>query len=100
MEQKATNLQIIDTWRQEITGYWEQMVHLGERNDVEVILRTLSMWSARSGYMHSATVRSNNKLAIDFRTKEIDYFHDEVDRQFKIWSRVATVVQSEWESTR
>jgi hypothetical protein len=95
-----TNVNEIDSWREELDGYWKEMQGFHLRSDIETILRTLSAFSARAGYLHNQTVRSSNRAVIDFRTKEVDKFHEEVGTQFKIWSRIGTVVQAEWENTR
>lgn len=100
MEAKQTNLDTISTWRDEINSYWVEMVSFEKNEDIEWILRRLSSYAARVGFMHSATVRSQNKTVMDFRTKEIDKFLAAVELQFKIWSRVAAVNQSEWGMTR
>lgn len=100
MEQKLLTLDDIATWRKQLQGYWEEMETFRDAQDIEGVLRKLSAWSSWSGRIHSMIVRSSNKQVTDFRTKEIDHFHDEVDRQFKIWSRIATVSQAEWEMAR
>ena len=100
MEQKPTNMDTISQWREEIHGYWMEIQQFESREDIEFILRRLSAFAARAGYMHSVTVRSSNKNVSDFRTKEVDKFLAAVEFQFKIWSRVASVGQTEWEMTR
>lgn len=100
MEQKQYTMEDIDAWRREIATNMEEMKGFEHRDDVENILRKLSAWSARSAEWHQITVRSSHKQVMDFRTKEVDYFHDEVDRQYKMWSRIHSVVSAEWENTR
>ena len=89
----------LETWRQEILGYLEQMKNFRQMN-VGEILRKLGAYSARASEIRMRVVRSPDKRAQSFRTQEIDPFLTEVDRQHKVWSRVASLMQTEWESSQ
>lgn len=100
MEAKQANLETIQRWRDEIQGYWVEMTSWERSEDIEGILRRLSAFHARAGYMRSLLVRSANKSVSDFRTKEVDHFLSSVEFQFKTWSRIGAVTQSEWSMSR
>lgn len=100
MEQKQTTLDIISSWREELAGYWGEMQEFSEIRDVEIILRKLSAYSSRAGYMHFATVRSPNQQVNNFRTKEVDKFLEGCEMQFRIFSRIAAVNKMEMETIR
>jgi hypothetical protein len=86
----------LDTWRSEITDYLVEMASFRQMDLVEVLQR-LSAYSARASWIRGVVIRYSARQAEFFRTKELDPFLTEVDRQFKVWSRVAAIRQSEWE---
>jgi hypothetical protein len=89
----------ISSWRKEILGYLEEMKKF--RNvGVREILCTLSAYSSRASEIRMRIVKSSDRRAQSFRTQEVDPFLAEIDRQFKIWSRVASLMQTEWEITQ
>ena len=96
MEQKPTNLDTIQRWREEIQGYWEEMVTWEHSDDIQTILRKISAMHARVGHMRSVLVRSTNKQVMDFRTKEVDKFLDALEFQHKNWSRIGGFAEKEW----
>lgn len=100
MESNQTNLNILSSWREELNSYWDEMLTFEKVDNLEWILRRLSAYAARAGFMYSKTVRSANKQVSDFRTKEIDKFLSAVELQFKIYSRVESVRKSEWEMVK
>lgn len=64
-------------------------------------LMHLSSFTARMSEVRGHIVReSGSKAQQEFRTKEIDPFISECDRQFKIWSRLITYAQFDWETSR
>lgn len=100
MNQVATTLDDeVTSYRKEIVGYLEEMVTFRQKDTVE-ILQLLGAYSARASYMRNRVVRSGSKRAETFRVKELDPFLNEVDRQFKVWSRVASVMTAEWEMSQ
>ena len=86
-------------WRAEIDAFYETMQHFNNA-DMSEILGHLSSFSARMSAVRSQIVRSESRMMNNFRTKEIDPFLEECDRQYKIWSRQLTVLQNEWEMTK
>lgn len=86
-------------WRAEIDAFYDTMQEFG-RQDVGEILMNLSSFSARMSQIRTQIVRSENKLTNNFRTKEIDPFIQECDRQYKIWSRQQAIRQFDFDLTK
>lgn len=93
------NGDVITAWRQEIDSFYGVIRQFNSYDSVEV-MRNLSAMSARASEMRTRLVRTDNRRAVTFRTKEIDPFLEEVDRQFKIHSRIVAIQQQEWEISR
>ena len=89
----------LESWRAEILGNLDEMTTFSSKDTIE-ILRLLSSYSARASWIRNICVRSGSKIADNFRIKELDPFLGEVDRQFKVWSRIASVMTTEWEISR
>lgn len=88
----------LEAWRQELDSFYEVMNIFAQ--DEETIFYSLSAMTSRASQIRSQVVRQENKALQVFRTQEIDPFLKECDRQFKIWSRVLTISQFEWETSR
>lgn len=93
-EAKMTLNEAIEVYRKEINGYLEQMLDFKTLQPLEVIM-LIGGYSARATWMRARLIRSGSKIADTFRIKEIDPFLTEVDRQFKVWSRVVAILDSE-----
>lgn len=89
----------VGQWREELDAFYTTMQQFNSY-DVSEILGHLSSFSARMSAIRTQIVRSESRMMNNFRTKEIDPFLEECDRQYKIWSRQLTVLQNEWEMTR
>ena len=89
--------QDLEGWRVELDDFYERMTSFA--NNEDMIFFDLSAMSSRASQIRSLVVRQENKALQVFRTQEIDPFLRECERQFKIWSRVLTVSQHEWEIT-
>lgn len=94
VEAKLTLNDAIDSYRKEINGYLEQMLDFKTLQPLEVLI-LIGGYSARASWMRARLIRSGSKIADTFRIKEIDPFLNEVDRQFKVWSRVVAVLDAE-----
>ncbi len=90
--------EVLEGWRKELDSFYEVMNHF--RENEETIFYDLSAMSARVSQIRSLVVRQENKALQVFRTQEVDPFLKECDRQFKIWSRVLTISQFEWETSK
>lgn len=89
----------IDDVRNELEEYYEIMEDF-QNADASNNLMHLSAFTARMSRIRSHFVRRVDDRSIQqLRTKEIDPFLTECDRQFKIWSRLITAVQFEWETS-
>lgn len=86
-------------WREELDSYYELMETF-ETYDVDEILRALSAMTARVSHIRSSVVRNENRQTQSFRTRELDPFLEEADRQFKIWSRILSIRSMDWEMSK
>lgn len=90
----------LETWRAEILSYLEEMYKFHEDPDPYEILRKLSAFSARASFFHQQAARSSNRAVTEFKLDEVAPFLEEVDRQYRIWSRMVTVTSAEWQNTQ
>ena len=90
---------VIAAARDILDDYYAEMRTFQERNAGDVLV-SLAAYSAYASELRTRLVRLPGTRINQFRIKEIDPFLKEVDRQFKIWSRVAAVRQFEWDASR
>jgi hypothetical protein len=81
-------------WREELDDYYTQMQDFINDEPDEIFMR-LSAFTSRVSFIRSQIMRSSSRMLQAFRTGEIDPFISECDRQFKFWSRVQSVYQTE-----
>ena len=86
-------------WRPELTNYLNMMYEFKDEVDSREILRTLSAFSARASLMRNLIARSTSPKTNRFRIDELDPFLIEVDRQFKIYSRLISAEKLEYDLT-
>lgn len=86
----------LNNWRRELDSYYTQMKDFVISDPAEIFTCIAGM-TARASEIRSRIVRSENRILQNFRTKELDPFIVECDRQFKVWSRAFTVYQTEAE---
>lgn len=91
--------EVLKAWQGELDGYYEEMQQFGEMPPDE-IFRNLSAFSSRMNAIRTVICRTDNKRWSNFRTKEIEPFVSECDRQFKIWSRNLTNYTLDWEMSK
>jgi len=90
----------LDSLRGEIDEYYVAMRGFRE-NDPADNLVFISGFTARASQIRSNIVRvTEDRYIQNFRTKELDPFLTECDRQFKVWSRLISAFQLEWETSR
>lgn len=70
------------------------------RSDLAEILMQLAAFTAYGSELRGQIQRADTRRLQAFRTKELDPFIDECDRQFKVWSRVQSVRQMEWDTSK
>ena len=80
----------ISGWKTEIAGYYETMQEF-IYTDAITVFQNLSQFSARASEMRSLISFSPGREETSFRTKIIDPFIEECDRQFKIHSRIQAI---------
>ena len=85
----------LKVWQAEMDGWYATMLEFPNMEPDQVFV-SLSAWTARASYMRSFINRSEQRTQQTFRTKQIDPFIAECDRQFKIWSRVFSVQSLDW----
>lgn len=90
----------INSLRREMDSYYQSMQNFSTGDPRENLMQ-LSAFSARMSAVRSHIIRNGDgKAEANFRTKELDPFIAECDRQFKIWSRLITYSQHEFEMAR
>lgn len=89
----------LEAVQSELTNFYQELVDLKTRTPRE-ILETLSTMTARSLQIRAQIMRAEDKALTNFRTKELDPFVEECDRQFKIWSRILTSDKLDWDMSR
>ena len=99
MQSRPLAFDAIKKWRMEIDEYFSGMHQFSVLEPDEIFMR-LSSYSSRVSAIRSVVVRMENRQYTAFRTKELDPFLEECDRQFKFWSRIQSVRTLEWEITR
>lgn len=85
---------LLETWRLELAEYYTTMRKFKEMDPTEVY-GSLSAFSARASEMRLALVDHPTKRMDAFRTRVIDKFLEECDRQFKFISRITAVHEME-----
>lgn len=84
-----------DDWRCELDGYYLVMQTFCALDPHSVFMR-LSAFSARVSEMRSQLARDDSRRALALRTREVEPFLDECDRQFKFHSRALTITELEF----
>src|SRR4051812_39893942 len=84
----------IDAVRHELDGYYGEMKDFAGCEPDEIFMK-LAGWSARASEIRSQLVRQEGRRAQALRTREVEPFLDEIDRQFRLHSRVQAV--REWD---
>lgn len=86
----------VDDLRREIDSFYRQMRLFPQMEGPEIFMELAGM-SARCSEIRCRIVRTTSRALNTFRTKELDPLIDELDRQFRTWSRLATVRAQEWD---
>lgn len=81
---------IVDDLRIELDAYYSE-IHKFENYDLVTIFQRLAAISGRASEMRSVLTRNESRRGASFRTKEVEPFIDELDRQYRLWSRVQSV---------
>ena len=90
----------IETWREELLGFLEEMYNFRQVGDPKEILIQLAAFSVRARYMSNVTASSDNRKLKDFRYEEIIPFIQEAEFQRQVWSRVGSLIRDEWDMAK
>lgn len=90
----ASNSNGLEGWRDEVRTYLHEMQSF-DRNTPDQTFMKLAAYTARASEIRSLTFDLDTRANTAFRTKHLDPFIDECERQFRYWSRVVTVQQTE-----
>lgn len=93
--EQRTDASVIAGARAALDQYYAKMRDFGE-TDISEILMALAAFSAYASELRGQLQRYDNRRLQSFRTKELDPFIEELDRQFKIWSRYQAVRDMEF----
>lgn len=89
----------VESMRRELDEFYNDMCNFSPL-DTDIFIK-LAGFTARASYLRAQIMRiPENRQLTNFRTKELDPFIEECDRQFRVWSRNFTVVNKEWEMNR
>ena len=89
----------LSSWRAELDEYYNMMGQF-ESSNIDEIMRAIASMTSRVSQIRSTVVRNENRQTQSFRTREIDPFIEECDRQFKIWSRILSIHGMDWEMSK
>lgn len=90
----------LQEYRDELLGYHKMMYKFQQIADPREILLVLSGYSARASWIRFTIIKSPHQKVIRFRIDELDPFLVEIDRQFKIWSRISAIVKDEYDMSK
>ena len=85
----------IENYQGELDAYYAAMQQLNQMLP-SLVMQKLSSWSARASEIRSQLVRVDSRRSTAFRTREVDPFLTECDRQFKIHSRIESIRDLDW----
>lgn len=85
--------------RSELDGYYVQM-RAFDAMDVTDIFQKVAAWSGRAAELRSHLVRQESRRAATFRTRELEPFLEQLDFQFRVYSRLQSVRQMEADLAR
>lgn len=90
----------VSTSREEINTYFKEIAKFKDSKDLEDILVKIASYSARASFMAAQASKSNSPVVSKFLDTELDGFLNEVQFQFKVWSRIQSVMQYEFELSK
>lgn len=83
-----------ETFEAELDDMRGQVTHFGDMDPADV-LAAISGIAGRLAEIRSHLYRDNSQRCSQLRTREVDPLRDDLDLQFKIWSRKIALM--EWE---
>lgn len=91
---------VIKEWREELSGFLKEMFQFSDIEDPLYNLKRLSTMGARARYFQTVSSRSGNRTMKNFHYDEVVPFLEEVDFQYRTWSRIGSLAKDEWEMTQ
>lgn len=91
---------ILGSWRTELAGFFTLIKAFRNTDLVEILMNIAAMSGRASEIRNQVMEGSGSQRMNAFRTKQLDPFLDEVDRQFRVWSRVQAVRTMEWDMSK
>jgi hypothetical protein len=89
----------IQDFRNELDDFYKEIALFYQMDSV-AILQRIAAYTARMSYVRALIMRQREVRELtNFRIKELDPFLEEVDRQFRVWSRIVTIQQREFDQT-
>lgn len=85
----------IEGFKGELDAYFIVMKHFSQMEPTD-ILQALASFSARVSEMRGQLMRVDSRKSTAFRTREIDPFLTECDRQFRLYSRIQSIREMEY----
>lgn len=90
---------IVGNYLDEMGSYYQTMKQFNDMEPTDV-LQALSSFSARASEIRSMLQRVDSKRSYALRTKHIDPFIEECDRQFKVHSRIQSIRETDYKLAR
>lgn len=97
MAEQQTLSSAIERWRDDLDTYYEEIKKF-QQTPIKQVMKQIAAYAAWASHIRLKLMRlQSSSAAKSFRLSEIDPFLEMLDFQFKIWSRLASVLQTEWE---
>ena len=96
MSEVQTLSSAIESWRADLDKYYDEIKTFNQI-PIKIVFQKLAGYSAYASHVRLKLMRVNTSAAKSFRLSEIDPFIETLEFQFKVWSRLASVLQVEWE---
>ncbi len=90
----------IEKYTNELIGYLKDVYDFHTNEDLVEILRAISAYRARASLIRQGIVKSSNPKFNRFRIDSLDPFLAEMAEQFKIFSRVNSVEELNWQTSK
>jgi hypothetical protein len=85
---------VLENVRDELSHYYQEMKKFNEMES-EDVFRSLSAYSARASEVRGFLNQLDSRRSQALRTREIEPFIDECDRQFRVHSRIVAIRESD-----
>jgi hypothetical protein len=90
---------VLRSYERELSDYRSRVIDFENRDPADV-LAAISAISARLSEMRAQLWRRNTHRAQNLRTREVDPLREDLDLQFRVWSRRIAVMEFDLRMTR